>query len=136
MLVLSLAELPKLRRLHVCEELGTGWDKIAKSCELYQLPAPKIEIYQESTKITLYAHIPFAKMKHEDKIRACYQHASLKQVMNEHMTNSSLRERFGLQSSNASAISRLIKDAVDEGVIKPFEPNTAPNHMKYVPCWA
>ena len=31
-----------MRRLRMCEELGTGWDKIVITCELYQLPAPKL----------------------------------------------------------------------------------------------
>ena len=34
-----------MRRLGICEELGTGWDKIVESCERLQLPAPKIDLY-------------------------------------------------------------------------------------------
>lgn len=45
-----------MRTLRICEELGTGWDKIVIACELMQLPAPKIEIYEDSTKVTLYSH--------------------------------------------------------------------------------
>lgn len=125
-----------MRRVGVCEELGSGWDKIAISCEEFQLPAPKIEVYDEYTKVTLYGHIPFGKMTHEDKLRACYLHACIKQVCNEQMSNSSLRMRFGLPGSGISSVSRLIKDAVDSGKIKPVDPNTAPKHMKYVPFWA
>ena len=29
-----------MRRLRMCEELGSGWDKIVSSCEFAQLPAP------------------------------------------------------------------------------------------------
>lgn len=36
-----------MRRLRMCEELGSGWDKIVSSCEFAQLPAPKIELYEE-----------------------------------------------------------------------------------------
>lgn len=125
-----------MRRIGVCEELGSGWDKVALSCEEFQLPAPKIEVYEENTKVTLFGHIPFGKMTHEDKLRACYLHACIKQVSNEQMNNSSLRERFGLPVSGMSSISRLIKDAIDRDMIKPVEPNTAPRHMKYVPFWA
>lgn len=42
-----------MRRLRMCEELGTGWDKIIISCELQQLPTPHIDIYEENTKVTL-----------------------------------------------------------------------------------
>ena len=31
-----------MRRLRMCEELGSGWDKIVSSCEFAQLPAPKL----------------------------------------------------------------------------------------------
>ena len=40
-----------MRRLKMCEELGTGWDKIVITCELYQLPAPKIEFFEDSTVV-------------------------------------------------------------------------------------
>ncbi|MDD4494986.1 MAG: ATP-binding protein [Eubacteriales bacterium] len=125
-----------MRRLRMCEELGTGWDKIAISCEVYQLPAPKIDLYEENTKVTLFAHIPYGTMSIEDKLRACYWHACLKQVCGEQMTNTSLRERFGLEQTATSSISRLIKDAVTAKLIKPYDPATAPRHMKYVPIWA
>lgn len=42
-----------MRRLRMCEELGSGWDKIVSSCEFAQLPAPKIELYEDSTRVVL-----------------------------------------------------------------------------------
>lgn len=130
----KLAEL--MRRLRICEELGTGWDKIVISCEIMQLPAPKINLYEESTKVTLFAEMPFANISPEDKLWACYLHACIKQVQSEQLTNSSLRERFGLPSTSAGSISRLIKEAVASRIIKPLDPNTAPRYMKYLPYWA
>lgn len=67
---------------------------------------------------------------------ACYIHACIKHVQGEYLTNRSLRERFGLKDSSAGSVSRLIKDAVEYGIIKPFDPNTAPRYMKYLPIWA
>lgn len=32
--------------------------------------------------------------------------------------------------------SRIIKDALDEGLIKPVDPDTAPRYMRYIPFWA
>lgn len=125
-----------MRRLRMCEELGTGWDKIAFACEAYQLPAPKIDLYEGNTKVTLFSHTPYGAMSTEDKLRACYLHACIKQVSGEQMTNSSLRERFGLESTAMSSISRLIKEAVEHELIKPVDPNTAPRHMRYIPFWA
>lgn len=49
-----------MRRLRMCEELGSGWDKIVSSCEFAQLPAPKIELYEDSTRVVLFSEIPFS----------------------------------------------------------------------------
>ena len=92
-----------MRRLKMCEELGTGWDKIVISSELMQLPAPKIELFEESTRVTLYSEVPFTNLSPEDKLRACYMHACVRYVQEEYLTNSSLRERFGLPQSSASS---------------------------------
>jgi ATP-dependent DNA helicase RecG len=125
-----------MRRLGLCEELGTGWDKIVIKCESEQLPAPLIQTFTDSTRVTLYAHAPFASISSADKLRACYLHACIKQVQGEQMTNSSLRARFGLKDSSSGSISRLIKEAVNQGYIKPFDPETAPRYMRYIPIWA
>ena len=130
----KLAEL--MRRLRICEELGTGWDKIVISCELQMLPAPKIDLYEENTKVTLYAEMPFTSLSAEDKLWACYLHACVKQVENEQLTNTTLRERFGLKPSSSGSVSRLIKEAVSMKLIKPLDPETAPRYMRYIPYWA
>lgn len=130
----KLAEL--MRRLRICEELGTGWDKIVISCELQMLPAPKIDLYEENTKVTLYAEMPFTSLSAEDKLWACYLHACVKQVENEQLTNTTLRERFGLKTSSSGSVSRLIKEAVNMKLIKPLDPDTAPRYMRYIPYWA
>lgn len=130
----KLAEL--MRRLRICEELGTGWDKIVISCELQMLPAPRIDLYEENTKITLYGKLPFSSLSTEDKLWACYLHACIKQVQSEQLTNTSLRERFGLNQSSSGSVSRLIKEAVSAKLIKPVDPDTAPRYMRYIPYWA
>ncbi len=125
-----------MRRMGMCEELGTGWDKIVISCELQQLPAPKIDLYEESTKVTLFSEVSFSTIPHEDRLWACYLHACIKQVQGEQLTNRSLRQRFGLKASSSGSASRLIRDAVDAKLIKPLDPATAPRHMRYIPIWA
>ena len=124
-----------MRRLRMCEELGTGWDKIVDACERQQLPAPKIELFAESTKVTLYAYVPFERLSPDERLWACYLHACLLYVQGEYLTNSSLRGRFGVQSTAAGSISRLIKTAVGKGLIVPYGATTAPRHMKYLPFW-
>ena len=56
-----------MRRLKICEELGSGWDRIVIECELKQLPAPKIQLYEENTKVVLFSELPFSNIPHEDK---------------------------------------------------------------------
>ncbi|MBQ7227713.1 MAG: transcriptional regulator, partial [Clostridia bacterium] len=65
---------------------------------------------------------------------ACYTHACVKFVQGEFLTNSSLRERFGVDDSSSASISRLIKEACEKGYIKKLE-DTAPKHTKYMPSW-
>jgi hypothetical protein len=53
----------------------------------------------------------------------------------EFLTNASLRERFGVEDKNKAVVSRYIREAVDAGVIKPFDEDAARKLMKYVPFW-
>jgi len=57
-------------------------------------------------------------------------------VQGEALTNKSLRYRFGVKETSAGSISRLIKESVAEGRIKPLDPDTAKRYMKYIPIWA
>jgi len=125
-----------MRQFHICEESGTGWDKIAISCEMQRLPAPKISVYEESMRVCLYGYVPFSDIAPEDKIWACYLHACICYVEGKQMSNATLRERFGLETSASSAVSKIIKEALAKGMIKAFDPVTAPRYMKYVPVWA
>lgn len=93
-----------MRRLGMCEELGTGWDKIVLSCEVQQLPTPRIELYEESTRVTLFSEKPFTSLSVEDKLWACYMHACIMHVQGEALTNSSLRARFGVPQSSSGSI--------------------------------
>lgn len=52
------------------------------------------------------------------------------------MTNSSLRERFGIAPENSAMVTRVIKEAVAEGLVKPFDPDQGRRHAKYLPFWA
>lgn len=124
-----------MRRLRMCEELGTGWDKIIISCEIQQLPAPHINIYEENTKVTLFSKVDFFDLSTQDKLWACYMHACIKYIQGEFLTNSSLRCRFGLDEKSSASISRLIKEACEKECIKKLE-ETAPRHTKYIPIWA
>lgn len=126
-----------MRRMRVCEEKGTGWDKIALSCEMSELPAPRIRRYETGTRVIIYAKREFANLSNDDREWACYMHACLRFVNNvEYMSNSSLRMRFGLGTGAQSTISKLIKKTMEAGLIRPLDATAAPRYMRYVPWWA
>ena len=75
-------------------------------------------------------------MDQADRIRACYLHACLRAVKQDYMTNTSLRERFGIEKKNSATASRLIKEATAAGMIRLFDPEAATKLRKYVPFWA
>lgn len=126
-----------MRRMKICEEKGSGVDKVIFQCELYQLPAPNFTATDIHTKVILYAHKQLKDMNKSDKIRAIYQHACLKWVSNDFMTNQTLRDRFCIEQKNYSMASRLIKEALLEGVIKEADADSkSKKYAKYLPYWA
>ncbi len=125
-----------MRRFGICEERGSGIDKVIFEIEFYQLPAALFEARGESTIAVLFAQRALTKMDKVDRIRACYQHASLRYVSRDFMTNTSLRERFGIKEGNKAQASRFIKEALDAGKILAYDEHAAPKLMKYIPHWA
>ena len=125
-----------MRRIGVCEERGSGIDKVVFETEYYQLPAPYFEISGDNTRAVLFSQRPLNKMDKDDRIRACYLHACLKYVNRDFMTNASLRDRFGIETKNSAMASRIIKDALAAKAIRPYEESTSRKFMKYVPIWA
>lgn len=125
-----------LRRVNVCEERGSGIDKVVFQTELFQLPPPLFEITDQHTRCVLFAYKELSAMQKEEKVRACYLHACLRFVQREAMTNTSLRDRFGIDEKNSAIASRMIKDAVNDGKIKLYDPKAARKYMRYLPHWA
>ena len=125
-----------MRRIGICEERGSGVDKVVFQTEYYQLPAPVFEVKGDNTIAVLFAHRPLTKMDKADRVRACYLHACLRYVNRDHMTNTTLRERFGIEPANKSMISRYIREAIDAGAIKLHDEDSAMKLRKYVPFWA
>jgi ATP-dependent DNA helicase RecG len=125
-----------MRRIGVCEERGSGVDKVVFQTELYQLPAPLFEATDEHTRAILFAHRELKEMDKGDRIRACYLHACLKYVQRDFMTNTTLRERFGIEDKNSATASRIIKETLEAELIRPYDDTASRKFMKYVPWWA
>lgn len=125
-----------MRRVHICEERGTGIDKVVAQTELFQLPAPLFETTVEHTRATIFAYKTLNEMDKNDRIRACYLHACLRYVERNYMTNTTLRKRFNIESKNSAIASRIIKETIVAGLIRPYDTTTSRKFMRYVPCWA
>jgi predicted HTH transcriptional regulator len=130
----ALASL--MRRFRICEERGSGIDKVVFEVELFQLPAPLFESPEGFTRAVLFAHKPLSDMGKADRVRACYLHACLRYVTRQPMTNASLRERFGIAEKNASMVSRWLNEAVEAGLIVVADPEVGTRSRSYLPFWA
>jgi len=126
-----------MRLFDICEQRGSGIDRAIKAIEDAYLPAPEFIKGDDYTKVFIYPKKTFAQMSKEDRIRACYQHCCLKYVEKVQMTNQSFRKRMEIEEENAAMVSRIIKETVNAGYIKGFNPdNASKKHAKYIPFWA
>ena len=123
-----------MRRMGLCEEQGSGLDKVIVEVELFQSPPPLFREADNSMQVILYAPRTFANMTPDERVRACYQHAVLKYLAGERMKNLSLCKRFGIDKQNAAQATGVIKSAQKSGLIKPAE--TDRPRTGYIPWWA
>lgn len=126
-----------MRRMRFCEEKGSGLDKVIKYNELFQLPPISVITAEKRTRVTMYSYKKLNELDKKEKILACYQHACLKYVSNEKMTNQSLRDRFKIEDHNYSIASRIIRDSIESRMIKEDDPeNKSRKYASYIPFWA
>lgn len=124
-----------MRRFRICEERGSGIDKVVFQVELFQLPAPLFERPDGFTRAVLFSHKPLSAMSKADRVRACYLHACLRYVMRQEMTNTTLRQRFGIGDKNVATASRLLAEAVESGLIVIANPGAGTRIRSYLPHW-
>ncbi|MCK5523783.1 MAG: putative DNA binding domain-containing protein [Thiomargarita sp.] len=123
-----------LRRIEVCEERGSGIDKIMQAVETHHspLPAPQFEVLEKHTRVTLSASKTFAKMSREERVITCYFHACLKQINKSYMTRLSLRQRLHC-SDNAAK--QVIAQTSEKSLLRLANPEVKRN-FQYLPYWA
>lgn len=126
-----------MRRLGICEEKGSGIDKVVQAAERYLLPAPDFRVGETRTAAILFAHKDFSDMSKTDRIRACYQHCCLLYVSNQSMSNQTLRERFKVTESKAASVSLVISATREAGFIKQDDSESnSTRYARYLPYWA
>ena len=128
----ALASL--MRRMGMCEEQGSGLDKVFTVVEVFQLPPPLLRADENSMRVVLYAPRSFAEMTQDERVRACYFHAVLKFLSGDKMKNASLCARLGIDPKNAAQASVVINKALNAGLIRVADPDHP--RAGYVPHWA
>ena len=123
-----------MRRMDICEERGSGIDKVVAAVEEFQSPPPDFRTTTQHTVAVLFAPRGFADMDRQERVRACYQHACLWYVTGKRMTNSSLRQRLGIEKHNHATASRIFRDTITAGLIRQAGGST--RDASYVPFWA
>ena len=124
-----------MRKVGICEERGSGYDKIIESVENLNLSVPMITEYEKSTKVCLYSKRGFDNLSKREKNMACYAHVGLNYIRNKPSNNSTLRARFKLTEKERYKVSRVFSDACKEKLIKKHE-GTAMKNSEYLPYWA
>ena len=124
------------RRYRICEERGTGFQKVVQSIELYGLPPVQFSPQENAFQVTLFAPRKFTEMSQAERIEACYQHAVLQYLSSQTLTNTTLRERFKVSEKQRNQITNLIADAVTAGRIKRKDTSAGNKFAEYWPYWA
>ena len=125
-----------MHKCGICEERGSGYDKIIEATSKNSLLAPRVENQNNQfTRAVLFAKVPFDMISKEDRIRTCYMQACLAHINFSGISNSDIREVFGLTIKEKAKATRIIQNTMDEGLIKILNPDTAPRYIRYVPFW-
>ena len=106
----------------------------ATAIELFQSPPMDIRTEGDNTKTVLFAPRGFNDMTSAERVRAAFQHAILQNLSGARLTNLSLRKRLGIADQNMAQASRIIKQAMNDGLIRSADPESP--RAGYVPYWA
>lgn len=120
-------------------QMGSGWDLILAACENDCILPPHIESDDDNgTVITLWAPRNFYEMSRRERLEATYWHVCLLYAQREAVSNQSLRVRFGLHNDRKStlAISRIVREAREEGLIKIEDESVSAKMRRYISSWA
>lgn len=124
------------RQYRICEERGTGFQKVVAATELFGLPPISFAALDNSFRVTLASPKQFADMSGAERIEAAYQHAALRHLSSQRLTNTSLRERFKLAERQRNQVTNLIADCLAAGKIKRADSGEGKKFAEYLPNWA
>ncbi len=126
-----------LRRAGIGDARGTGFDKMENALEEARMLSPSVHELSSSVSVYVYAQKPFSKWTIEEKLSSAYYHACLYYYSaGKAMTNESLRNRYGLSAKDMSIVSRIIRLALERGLLKLQSETASIKNRAYVPYWA
>lgn len=126
-----------LRRVGIGDARGTGFDKIENALEEARMLSPSVHELSSSVSVYVYAQKPFSKWTLEERLSAAYYHACLYYYSaGKAMSNETLRNRYGLGIKDKSLVSRIIRTAVERGLLKVQNETASDKNRTYVPYWA
>lgn len=125
-----------LRIVRICEERGSGFDRMEEGMNELKIPAPKVETAEDFTRTKLYWYEDLNNWKKEDRIRTCYLYSCYCYINDIEVSNKVLRERFGIDESRKSLISKIIKQTQEAGYIKLSDENASVKMRRYIPYWS
>jgi ATP-dependent DNA helicase RecG len=126
-----------MRLLRICEERGSGLDRVIDAAEVHQLAAPEFRIDSVLTTVIVSGPRHFDVMDRNERVRACYQHCVLRILSGGYMTNTSLRERFQLPASKSMTVCQVISLTEEAGLNRRDESIGASKKLaRYLPFWS
>ncbi len=123
-----------MHRIGIGDERGSGYDKMLLEAERLGSPSPLVETNANGVRVVLFPPTPYGEESALDRKRDIYFHCCLRYLNRTPMTNSSVRERFGLGEDKTVEVSKLIRSLVAEGKIKAVD-GSSRKKMEYIPYW-
>ena len=124
-----------MQKAGICEQRGSGYDKIITDVENNNLLAPEIIVDNKCTSVILKFYRSFEELSKEELKQIVYSHTCLNYIKGKTTNNSSLRERLHLKDEERYKVTRAFKPALDANLIKTKE-GTSNKNRQYVPFWA
>lgn len=125
-----------MRRMGMCEDEGSGMDKVFAKFEECSLPAPQLLASQHSMGVTARGPCNFGQMANDERINTCYWHCVLKyEIDRDVMHMSSLYKRFCVESSaDKRKVNTVVQNALRLKLIR--QAVAGDRKSGYMPNWA
>lgn len=126
----------ELVKTGICDSQGSGWDKVALASSEFGYPAPRPDVTETTTRVTLVQKRTLDDMTNEERMWSIYIYACLLWTKKEFLTNTCVRKLFNIPDDNVSMASNLLSQAREAGHIVIFDEQSGNRNRKYIPFYA